>query len=268
MRLLAAHGADPKIPSRMNVTPLMVAAGSGFSQGGSPGTDAEALEAVKLCLELGNGVNEVAVYPESDRFDPRFDGETPLHGAAVRGADGHHPVPRRSRREPRGADQGRLHVVQHRRRRVHRRYVQRQSARRRVAAAPDDRPEHHRRRTPPGEGRDADEVGHHSCTAAALVLSSKTRVSWSWASCSPQSRQCGGCQSRRAKEQLARSRPDAERRFRHVPVNHWGDFESIICGIEGKFEVASLATVDLPWARFEVVNDRRFARRAFPHRRN
>jgi hypothetical protein len=86
MRLLAAHGADPTIPSSMNVTPLMVAAGAGFTQGGSPGSDDEALEAVKLCIELGNDLNAVARYPESDQLDPRFDGETPLHGAAVRGA--------------------------------------------------------------------------------------------------------------------------------------------------------------------------------------
>ena len=70
------------------------------------------------------------------------------------------------------------------------------------------------------------------------------------------------------RQRLARSRPAADRRFRRLPVNHWGDFESIICGIEGKFEAAALATVDLPRARVEVVNDQRFARGAFPHRRN
>ena len=86
MRLLVAHGADSLTPSNLNVTPLMVAAGAGFSQGDSTGTHAEALEATRLALELGNDVNAVADYGETKNTDPRFEGFTALHGAATRGA--------------------------------------------------------------------------------------------------------------------------------------------------------------------------------------
>jgi ankyrin repeat protein len=76
MRLLVANGADPRIKARDNTTALMAAAGIGFWQGESPGTEAQTLEAVKLAVELGddiNGVNE--------------NNYTALHGAAVRGAN-------------------------------------------------------------------------------------------------------------------------------------------------------------------------------------
>jgi ankyrin repeat protein len=116
MRLLVEHGADPKIPTVQNVTPLMVAAGLGFWDGESPGPESgvpesQALEAVKLCLELGNDVNAVTDYgptvvvgdpqillrrhplnladfePEKALGDMRWGGSTALHGAALRGAD-------------------------------------------------------------------------------------------------------------------------------------------------------------------------------------
>ena len=88
MRLLVAHGADPRIPNRVNVTPLMAAAGAGFMQGESPGTEAEALEATLLALELGNDVNATADFDEGEeRADLRFSGTTALHGAAQRGAN-------------------------------------------------------------------------------------------------------------------------------------------------------------------------------------
>ena len=53
MRLLASHGANPLLPNRVNVRPLMAAAGAGFMQGEHPGTELEALDAVKLAIELG-----------------------------------------------------------------------------------------------------------------------------------------------------------------------------------------------------------------------
>ena len=115
MRLLIEHGADPKIPTVQNVTPLMVAAGFGFWDGESPGPESgvpesQALEAVKLCLELGNDVNAVTEYGEiaiagdpevllhrhplnlleyaaKGLGDMRWGGSTALHGAALRGAD-------------------------------------------------------------------------------------------------------------------------------------------------------------------------------------
>jgi ankyrin repeat protein len=76
MRLLVSLGADPSIPTAQNVTALAAAAGVGFCQGESPGTEAEALEAVKYALSLGGDVNAA----DNDGF-------TPMHGAATRGAN-------------------------------------------------------------------------------------------------------------------------------------------------------------------------------------
>lgn len=88
MRLLAEHGADPRLPNRVKVTPLMAAAGAGFMQGEHPGSEQEALEAAKVAIELGNDVNAVADFGEAeDRADLRFSGLTALHGAAQRGAN-------------------------------------------------------------------------------------------------------------------------------------------------------------------------------------
>jgi ankyrin repeat protein len=75
MKLLLAHGADPKIPTNNNVTALAVAAGIGWVQGVTyERSEHEGLEAVKLCLELGIDVNAVD-----------SDGRTALHGAAHKG---------------------------------------------------------------------------------------------------------------------------------------------------------------------------------------
>jgi uncharacterized protein len=76
MRLLVQSGADPSIPTKQNTTPLMVAAGVGYSQGNSPGTEEDALAAVKLCLELGGDVRTV-----------NQNGDTAMHGVALRGAN-------------------------------------------------------------------------------------------------------------------------------------------------------------------------------------
>ena len=73
MRELVARGADPNLATTLGTTPLMVAAGIGHLPGMSRSTEANALEAVKLCLELGANVN--AVNKSSD---------TALHGAAWR----------------------------------------------------------------------------------------------------------------------------------------------------------------------------------------
>ena len=76
MRLLKEHGADPLIATNDHTTVLMVAAGVGWSDGQSHGSQADAPEALKLCLEWGDDVNAV-----NDA------GYTALHGASFRGAN-------------------------------------------------------------------------------------------------------------------------------------------------------------------------------------
>ena len=77
MRLLLANGADPSIATEEGATPLMAASGVGIWQvGESAGTNEEAFEAVKICVEAGNDVNAVDA-----------NGYTALHGAAHRGSN-------------------------------------------------------------------------------------------------------------------------------------------------------------------------------------
>ncbi len=75
MKLLLAHGADPKIATSNGDTALMVAAGIGWVEGVTyEWSPEENLEAVKMCLDLG--------------LDPNAtdgDGRTALHGAAHKG---------------------------------------------------------------------------------------------------------------------------------------------------------------------------------------
>jgi ankyrin repeat protein len=75
MHLLLDKGADPKLVGKDNQTALMVASGVAWNDH-IKGTEAQALEAVKLCVSLGLDVNAA-----TDK------GETALHGAAHRGAD-------------------------------------------------------------------------------------------------------------------------------------------------------------------------------------
>jgi ankyrin repeat protein len=75
MHLLIDKGADPKLVGKDNQTALMVASGVAWNDH-IRGTEAEALEAVQLCVSLGLDVNAA-----TDK------GETALHGAAHRGAD-------------------------------------------------------------------------------------------------------------------------------------------------------------------------------------
>jgi ankyrin repeat protein len=113
MRLLADHGANPTLPTKAGITPLMVAAGLDYWEGETPGpytgvSEAERLDAVKLAVELGNDVNAQAnfgdyrmdgdieytllYYPhniddllELGVGDPRWSGSTPLIGAIMSG---------------------------------------------------------------------------------------------------------------------------------------------------------------------------------------
>jgi uncharacterized protein len=77
VRLLLAHGANPSLPTAPGVTPLMMAAGTGYSGRDSRGryqTDEQAMEIIKLLLDAGADINQRA-----------GDGGTALHGAAGRG---------------------------------------------------------------------------------------------------------------------------------------------------------------------------------------
>jgi ankyrin repeat protein len=74
MKFLLSKGADAKLANKDGLTALSVAAGVSYSDK-IRGTEAEALEAVKICVEQGVDVNAV-----TER------GETALHGAASRGA--------------------------------------------------------------------------------------------------------------------------------------------------------------------------------------
>jgi ankyrin repeat protein len=75
MHYLLDHGADPKLVGKDSQTALMVASGVAWNDH-IKGSEAEALEAVKLCVSLGIDVNAA-----TDK------GETALHGAAHRGSD-------------------------------------------------------------------------------------------------------------------------------------------------------------------------------------
>jgi len=76
MRFLLAKGADPKRTSKEGNTALMFAAGVGYRDKNTTGTEAQALEAVQVALEQGLDINQLNTRDE-----------TALHGAANRGAD-------------------------------------------------------------------------------------------------------------------------------------------------------------------------------------
>src|SRR5204862_5308735 len=75
-RLLLEKGADPKLTTKDGNTALMFAAGVGYRDKNTTGTESEALEALKVSLEAGLDIQQANTR-----------GETALHGAATRGAD-------------------------------------------------------------------------------------------------------------------------------------------------------------------------------------
>jgi uncharacterized protein len=79
MRLLVELGADPGLTNADNSTPLLAAAGVGVLGDGdeSAGTEEEAMEAVRLLLELGVDIDHVD-----------NDGNTAMHGAAYQSRAG------------------------------------------------------------------------------------------------------------------------------------------------------------------------------------
>jgi uncharacterized protein len=76
MRILLAKGADPKLTTRDGSTAFLFAAGVGYRDKNTRGTESEALEAVQVALEQHPDINQT-----------NSQGETALHGAALRGAD-------------------------------------------------------------------------------------------------------------------------------------------------------------------------------------
>jgi ankyrin repeat protein len=76
MRILLAAGADPKLTTKDGNNALLFAAGIGYRDKQTQGTDAQALEAVKLCMDQGLDLNLA-----------NGKAETALHGAANRGSD-------------------------------------------------------------------------------------------------------------------------------------------------------------------------------------
>lgn len=76
LRLLLEKGADPKLTTKDGNTALMFAAGVGYRDKNTRGSESEALEALKVCIEGGLDLQQANTR-----------GETALHGAATRGAD-------------------------------------------------------------------------------------------------------------------------------------------------------------------------------------
>ena len=75
-RLLLAKGADPKLTTKDGNTALMFAAGVGYRDKNTRGSERDALETLKIFVDAGLDVRQ-----SNSR------GETALHGAADRGAD-------------------------------------------------------------------------------------------------------------------------------------------------------------------------------------
>jgi ankyrin repeat protein len=76
MRALLRKGADSSLTTKDGNNALQFAAGVGYRDKNTKGSESEALEALKLTVSLGMDINR-----ENNR------GETALHGAASRGAD-------------------------------------------------------------------------------------------------------------------------------------------------------------------------------------
>jgi uncharacterized protein len=76
MRLLVAKGANASLATKEGNTALLFAAGIGYRDKNTRGTESDAVEAVKVAMEAGLDLNT-----ENSK------GENALHGAAFRGAD-------------------------------------------------------------------------------------------------------------------------------------------------------------------------------------
>jgi ankyrin repeat protein len=76
MSVLLENGADPKLTSRDGNNALLIAAGVGYRDKYTRGTEEEALAAIKVAMAAGLSLQSI-----------NQKGETALHGAASRGAD-------------------------------------------------------------------------------------------------------------------------------------------------------------------------------------
>jgi ankyrin repeat protein len=76
MRLLLEAGANPKLATKDGNNALLFAAGVGYRDKNTKGSESEALEALKIAIDAG-----------LDLKQPNSRGESALHGAASRGAD-------------------------------------------------------------------------------------------------------------------------------------------------------------------------------------
>lgn len=74
MRILLDAGADPKIPTATNTTAIMAATGLHHGIGESLVTEAEALAAVKLLLDLGLDPRGETTFGENALFGPAYRG--------------------------------------------------------------------------------------------------------------------------------------------------------------------------------------------------
>lgn len=76
IRLLLEKGANPRLTTKDGNTALMFAAGIGYRDKNTRGSESDALEAVKVLMAAGLDINQTNTR-----------GENSLHGAALRGAD-------------------------------------------------------------------------------------------------------------------------------------------------------------------------------------
>jgi ankyrin repeat protein len=74
MRILLAAGADPKIATATNATAIMAATGLNHGIGESLITEAQAIEAVKLLLDLGLDAKGETTVGENALFGPAYRG--------------------------------------------------------------------------------------------------------------------------------------------------------------------------------------------------
>src|SRR6188474_344185 len=76
IRLLLAKGANPTLTTKGGANALMLAAGIGYRDKNTRGSESDALESVKVLMAAGLDINQT-----------NTTGENILHGAALRGAD-------------------------------------------------------------------------------------------------------------------------------------------------------------------------------------